>query len=171
MKRLTLEVHSQNAFIVELPAFIVVLKWRPSWKWRPWSMTDNFNIQFSVCPFGTDCFFFFCHRCMLLGQMKENLCYFFVSGLDNSCDRKKVLSISRDVRVNSFASYWFLRKKCNLKILWFLMERDGWTKQLMIFIELSCLPSVWNGGSALAFLMIFETSVLMHSGYAPQIQG
>ena len=62
---------------------------------------------------------------------RENLRYFFLSSLDNSCDRKKVLSISTDV----------------------------------------CLPSVWNGGSALMFLMIFETSVLMHSGYAPKIQG
>ena len=56
-------------------------------------MTDNFNIQFFVCPFGTDWFFFvlFCFvtDVMLLGQMKENLCYFFLSGLDNSCDRKK----------------------------------------------------------------------------------
>ena len=60
-------------------------------------MTDNFNIQFFVCPFGTDWFFFFLNE--------REFVFFFVSGLDKSCDRKKVLSISTDVRVNSFASY------------------------------------------------------------------
>ena len=80
---------------------------------------DKQNIKFRVCPFGTD--WFCCHRCMLLGQIKNLFCCFLYWAQTTALREKNCFKFhGRYITYMSIVLAFtdFSEKK----ILWFLME-------------------------------------------------